>query len=569
MHRNTFESTPRSNPIKARLQAMEQVVRASEKAIHDLKGQLQQSQQLQKNLEARLKFEALFSEISSAYTNLPTHEIDNTIEHGLKQIGKFLGADRCSLTQFSEDLKGVHVIHTWADEGVALLPKFITNVNAYFPWTLHQIFRGEFVAFSHIEELPATAKKDKENFDKLGTKSEITVPMRAGGLLLGGLTVGTLRNHRTWAEEEIHQILRLGEIFANAVTRKQKELEIQNAFSEIKTLKDQIEADCTYLREEIELEHSAHNMIGQCEPFRHVLLKIQQIAPTNITTLILGETGTGKELVARAIHTASPRKRRPMVKVNCAALPANLIESELFGHEKGAFTSAQAKRVGRFELAHGNTLFLDEIGELPLASQAKLLRILQEGEFERLGSARTLKVDIRIIAATNRDLEEEVNQGRFREDLWYRLNVFPITVPPLRTRGDDIPMLVHYFTDKFSKKMGKKISKIPSRTIKSLQKYPWPGNVRELENVIERAVVNTKGPSLQLMDNLGSTDIQTKTATSNPTLSSLKEVERTHILQALEKTKWRIDGPNGAALILDINPSTLRYRMQKHGISRD
>ncbi len=569
MDRNAPEVNSSIPPTPAQHHRLAQLLQASKNTIHDLNVKLQHHEHLQKKLEDRLKFEELFSKISSAYTNLPTSDIDNTIEHGLKQIGDFLGADRCSLSQFSEDLKDTHIIHSWADEGIDLLPDFLADINAYFPWILHRIFQGEFVQFSHPEELPEAAETDKESFYKLGTKSEIAVPIRAGGFILGALAIDALREHRSWPEDVIQQITRLGEIFANAVVRKQKELEIQKAFSEIKKLKDQIEADYTYLKEEIELEHNAHNMIGKCETFRHFLLKIQQIAPSNITTLILGETGTGKELAARAIHMASPRKERPMVKVNCAALPASLIESELFGHEKGAFTSAQARQVGRFELAHGNTLFLDEIGELPLASQAKLLRVLQEGEFERLGSARTIEVDVRIIAATNRDLEAEVKAGRFRQDLWYRLNVFPITVPPLRTRGNDIPMLVRYFTDKFSKKMGKKISKIPSSTITSLQNYPWPGNVRELENVIERAVVNTRGHSLQLMDNLRPADIENETKTKSPTISTLGDAERNLIIEALEKTKWRIQGPKGAALILGIKPSTLRYRMQKHGIGRD
>ena len=226
------------------------------------------------------------------------------------------------------------------------------------------------------------------------------------------------------------------------------------------------------------------------------------LAPTNVTVLILGETGTGKELVARAIHKESPRKNRPMVKVNCAALPANLIESELFGHEKGAFTSAQGRQVGRFELADGNTIFLDEIGELPMESQAILLRVLQEGEFERLGSSRTINVDVRIIAATNRNMEEEVKNGRFRQDLWYRLNVFPIVVPPLRERTADIELIAHFFLYKINKKMGKPIDRIPAETINAMQRYAWPGNVRELENVIERSVINTRGRSLQLLDAL-------------------------------------------------------------------
>ncbi|MBE0595891.1 MAG: sigma 54-interacting transcriptional regulator [Desulfuromonadales bacterium] len=387
--------------------------------------------------------------------------------------------------------------------------------------------------------------------------------MAVGGKVVGALTLATVRAHRAWPDELVQRLRLVGEIFANALVRKQKELEIQEAFRQIKELNQQLEADCTYLREEIDYNYDLHQIIGQSHPLKSVLFNIQQIAATDTTVLILGETGTGKELVARAIHAASHRRDRPMVKVNCAALPANLIESELFGHEKGAFTSAQARQIGRFELADRNTLFLDEIGELPLESQAKLLRVLQEGEFERLGSSRTIKVDVRILAATNRNLEEEVRQGRFRQDLWYRLNVFPITAPPLRQRREDIPLLVNLFVSKFSRKMGKKIERIPSAVLRALQHYDWPGNVRELENVIERAVINTGGLSLQLRDDLKNSLAPGMTAGPRQTL---EEVERGHIVQVLEETRGRIEGSQGAALILGINPSTLRSRMRKLGI---
>jgi transcriptional regulator with GAF, ATPase, and Fis domain len=281
--------------------------------------------------------------------------------------------------------------------------------------------------------------------------------------------------------------------------------------------------------------------------------------------MILGETGTGKELIARAIHAASSRKERPLIKVNCATLPANLIESELFGHEKGAFTGANDRLIGRFEVANGATLFLDEIGELPLDLQSKLLRVLEHGEFERLGSTRTLKTDVRIMAASNRDLEGEVEKGRFRKDLWFRLNVFPITVPPLRQRTDDIPLLVEHFLDKYSRKHGRKIHTISKQTMKRLQRYSWPGNVRELENLIERGVIGTSGVKLELAvpKTEESADIPIPDADQ-----TLEEMERAYIMKVVEKTRWRIEGPQGAARILGLNPSTLRSRMQKLGIQR-
>ena len=286
----------------------------------------------------------------------------------------------------------------------------------------------------------------------------------------------------------------------------------------------------------------------------------------NATVLLLGETGTGKGVLARAIHDRSIRKGRPMITVNCSALPENLIESELFGREKGAFTGAHTRQMGRFEVADGGTIFLDEIGEIPLDLQHKLLRVIQDGEFERLGSPHTIKVDVRIIAATNRNMEEELRMGRFREDLFYRLNVFPIKIPPLRQRVEDIPLFVNHFVAKFNKKIGKKIETVSTETLNALQKHLWPGNVRELESVIERAVIISQGVSLQLLDLL---DAFLKTEEPPEVdIKALTLLEQEHILQVLQKTGWRIDGTKGAALLLGINPSTLRSRMRKYGISR-
>ncbi|MBE0582948.1 MAG: sigma 54-interacting transcriptional regulator, partial [Desulfofustis sp.] len=294
-----------------------------------------------------------------------------------------------------------------------------------------------------------------------------------------------------------------------------------------------------------------------------VLYKVEQIASSDTTVLVLGETGTGKELVARAIHTLSLRNSRPLVKVNCAALPANLIESELFGHEKGAFTGAQSKHLGRFEIADGATLFLDEIGELPFDLQAKLLRVVQDGEFERLGGSRTIKVDVRLIAATNRDLEEEVRTGNFREDLWYRLNIFPITMPPLRERSDDIPLLVEFYIDKIARRMGKTITHISTSVMAELQNYRWPGNIRELENVLERAVINSSGPKLHLADELKRPPKFLSTGTD-----TLEAMERKHILRVLEQTNWKVSGKNSAADVLGLDRSTLRARMIKLNIQK-
>jgi PAS domain S-box-containing protein len=343
--------------------------------------------------------------------------------------------------------------------------------------------------------------------------------------------------------------------------RKQVELNLKTALSEIKELKEKLEVERAYLQEEIKLEYNYENIIGQSDGLNYVLYKVEQIASNDTTVLVLGETGTGKELVARAIHGLSPRKDRTLVKVNCATLPSNLIESELFGHQKGAFTGAHAMQLGRFEVANGATLFLDEIGELPLDLQPKLLRVIQDGEFERLGSSGTIKVDVRIIAATNRNLEEEVRKGRFREDLWYRLSIFPITVPPLRERMEDIALLVNFFVDKISRRLGKSIESIPVSVMNALQDYHWPGNVRELENVLERAVINSSGPKLHLVDELKKP--HTVLATTQKTLEA---VERDHIVRVLEQTNWKVSGKNGSAEILGLNRSTLRARIRKLGI---
>jgi transcriptional regulator with GAF, ATPase, and Fis domain len=346
--------------------------------------------------------------------------------------------------------------------------------------------------------------------------------------------------------------------------RKFSELDLRKAYVEIELLKDQLEAETAYLQEEIKLEHNFENIVGQSAALKYVLYKVEQVAGTDSTVLVLGESGTGKELIARAIHSNSPRNGRALVKVNCATLPTHLIESELFGHERGAFTGAHSRQLGRFEVADSTSLFLDEIGELPRELQTKLLRVLQEGEFERLGSTQTIKVDVRVIAATNRDLEAEVRRGRFREDLFYRLNVFPMTVPPLRQRAEDIPLLARYFVERAAKRLGKSIEQIPESVVAKLQAYAWPGNVRELENVIERAVINSSGPKLRLADALaGPVDNP-----QSPSLKSLQEIETEHILKVLESTNWRIDGAQGAALILDMHPSTLRSRMRKLGIQK-
>ena len=342
---------------------------------------------------------------------------------------------------------------------------------------------------------------------------------------------------------------------------------LETSYAEVQELKDRLQQENIYLQEEIILDHNYKSIIGRSDVLKYALARVDQVAQTEMTVMIEGETGVGKELFARAIHQASLRKERPLVKINCAVIPKNLLESELFGHVRGAFTGADKDRRGRFDLADGATLFLDEIGELPLDLQPKLLRVLEEGEFELLGSNKTHKVDLRIITATNRILKHEIQAGRFREDLYYRLNVFPISIPHLRDRKEDIPLLVEHFVDKYSRKLGKRIEKIPSQILNSLNTYSWPGNVRELSNVIERAVMATQGNSLRIMESLQASPTENGGASTTERLS-LQDMERNYITEILKECGWRIEGDSGAATILDMHPNTLRNRMQKLGIHR-
>lgn len=397
---------------------------------------------------------------------------------------------------------------------------------------------------------------EEDRLIQAGLRSYMAVPLLAKRRVIGTLNVGS-RAPNQYAEEDAAFLLEVAQQVALAI-------ENMMAYEEVAQLKARLEQESVYLQEEIKTQHNFEEIIGQGPAMRRVLQAIETVAPTGASVFILGETGTGKELIARAVHNLSPRQDRPLVKVNCAALPAGLIESELFGHEKGAFTGALSRRIGRFELAHGGTIFLDEIGDLPLELQAKLLRVLQEGECERVGGTITLRVDVRVIAATNRDLATAMQEGRFRQDLFYRLHVFPIQLPALREHREDIPLLVRHFVQRFGKQLGKRIETIPHKTMEALQAYPWPGNVRELEHIIERAVILSQGPQLELGDWLPKPG-----TTPHPSrIPTLAELERDHILEVLELTGWRVSGALGAAKILGLKRTTLESRMEKLGITR-
>jgi len=364
---------------------------------------------------------------------------------------------------------------------------------------------------------------------------------------------------------------RMGVVF-DVTERKRAEQDLHAALVEIRRLKEQLEEENLYLKEEISEVKGFEEIVGKSDALKYVLTRVEQVAKTDATVLLQGETGVGKELIARAIHERSSRSDAPYIKVSCATLPEALVESELFGHEKGAFTGADRQRKGRFELADGGTILLDEAGELPSGTQVKLLRVLQEGEFERVGGSDTIKVSVRVIAATNRKLHDEVAAGRFRQDLFYRLNVYPITIPPMRQRREDIPLLVSHYARQLGERLGKSIGEVPAQVMRAFTEYDWPGNIRELQNVIERAVIVSSDGVLRLPEPL----VQARTAflgdvraSNDPTpVSSLNEAEREHILRALEATGWRINGPNGAAAMLKLHPSTLRFRMKKLGLTK-
>jgi len=407
---------------------------------------------------------------------------------------------------------------------------------------------------------------DQEDFNRILDKSKGVIK----GILKAFIKQILLKNELNVAlQDREDELEAVNDTLDKRIKGRTKELskankDLSKALSEVERLKNRLSAENAYLQEEIKLVHNFEDIITSNKDFSKVLSRVEQVANTDAVVLVLGETGTGKELVARAIHDISSRRDRPLVKLNCAALPRELIESELFGHEKGAFTGAIETKIGRFELAHRGTIFLDEIGDMPIELQVRLLRVLQEGEFERVGNPKTMKVDVRVIAATNRNLEKAIANEEFREDLYYRLNVFPITIPSLRDRKDDIPLLVNHFIKKFTAKMGKTLNVVPQKTMETLYAYYWPGNIRELENIIERAVIISDGNRLELGDWFP----KRESGGSVQMFQTIEEREREQILEALERTHWKVSGTNGAADLLGLKPTTLEARMKKLGISR-
>lgn len=535
--------------------------KAEIKRTNDVKGarNYKSFKHAEEDTQKNLQFEKLISRLSADFINLSFDKVDKKINEGLKLIVESLGIDRSLLHEFSKDRQTLRLSYFYVRPGIKEPTSVITSKDQ--PYLTKTILKSEIVGFEQIDDLHQTAKLERKYLRQQGVKSALAIPLVVDNKPVGALTFTTVYHKRSWPDELIQRLKLVSEIFANAMDRKQKEQTLQNAFAEIKHLEKRLQQENTYLRKEIELKHSHTEIVGTSNAIKEVLGQAEQVAATESTVLILGETGTGKELVARAVHRLSSRSDRTMIKVNCAALPPTLIEGELFGREKGAYTGALTKEAGRFELADGSTIFLDEISELPLELQSKLLRVLQDGQFERLGSPRTLSVDVRIIAATNRDLVQMVRDNKFREDLYYRLNVFPITMPPLRARTDDIPALVWTFVKEFEKTMAKRIESISRKNIQGLKSYSWPGNIRELQNVVEQAmiicqekVLHVRIPDFQ--ESIHSVDLK------------LEDVVRNHILQVLENSGWRVKGKNGAAEMLGIKPTTLYSKMNRLGIKR-
>ena len=503
-----------------------------------------------------VEFERLIAQVSFNFINLPDEAINNAIHDALERIGVMLQLDRCAFYRLRDDGVLTDSV-SWHREGIPPGP-VTSNAAMRHPWALAQLRGGATIQFSRLDDIPSEV--DRASYRDLGIKAAVIVPLSVGGRVVGGVNFNVFREH-DWDAETVRRLEAIRSTFASVLARRQQEQSLRNALEEVRRLSGQLQAENTYLRREVQARSDSAAIIGGSPAVRRVLDLIRQVAPTDATVLLLGETGTGKELFANEIHGLSARSGRAMVRVNCSAIPATLIESELFGRERGAFTGADSRQIGRFELADQSTIFLDEIGELSGEVQVKLLRVLEERQIERLGSPRPIKVNTRIIAATHRNLQDLIAADKFRADLFYRLNVFPIQVPPLRERSEDIPSLVRRFMSEFAKQFGKTVESVSDEDMAALQAYEWPGNIRELRNVVERAVILSNSPRLAIAPPL-----QVQEPGRGP--GTLQNLEREHIRAVLETTGWRIRGAGGAAERLGLKPTTLETRLLRLGIRR-
>ena len=509
-----------------------------------------------------LRFEELVSELSARFVDAAGDEVEVAIGDSQRLVVATLGLDRSTLFQLDASGSDLTVTHAWGRSDVPGMSAALIGLSARnsFPQLLERMRQGEpfFYASHHDLAVPAT---DHSPLLRLGPRSNIALPLSAGGRLMGALAFGTLTSERTWPPELVSRLGVIATVFAGALARKQGDRALRAAHAEVVRLKEALSRENHSLRS-VARDSVGAGIVGHSLAVRRVMDLVRQVAVTDATVLLLGETGTGKELYASCIHELSQRRDRAMVRVNCAAIPSALVESELFGREKGAYTGALSRQIGRFETANHSTIFLDEIGDLPLEVQVKLLRALEEQQIERLGSPRPIRIDTRIVAATHRNLERAIIDGRFREDLFYRLNVFPIQVPPLRDRLEDVPLLVERFVEDFSKTFSKRVETISSDSMAALQQYQWPGNVRELRNVVERAMIVHAGGTLVIELPRG------KPMAVKSGSTRMSDVETSHVLSVLDATGWRVRGAGGAAEQLGLKPSTLEARMAKLGLRR-
>ncbi|HSG82454.1 MAG TPA: sigma 54-interacting transcriptional regulator, partial [Gemmatimonadota bacterium] len=540
---------------------------AGEPRVGGIALEITERKQAELDLEQQSRFEALLSEISASFVNVPPDQLDAAITSALEQVGHCLELDLCNLGNLTPHGKQVRVTHMWSRETIDVAPSYSA---AKHPWFLSPFLTGSELLWSRDDGLPHASEADIQLLETLNFQCFAGIPVMIGGKIAACLAFVNCTDATPWNPRVVQRLHLLARVFGSALERQRQDLELREAYSKIQELKEHLEVENITLKQQVKASFASDELVGKSPALRELLFQVDQVAGTDSTVLLLGETGVGKELVARAIHARSSRSGQPLITVNCAALPASLIESELFGHEKGAFTGAVSRKIGRFELADGSTILLDEIGDLAPELQAKLLRVLQEGCFERLGSSQTRTVDVRVIAATNRDLDAMVARGEFRDDLYYRLGVFPIRVPPLRERREDIPLLVWYFVSILQTRLGKTIKTIPQRAMETLTAYDWPGNVRELENVVEHAMILSRSENLELAAILpdrrsGGRRTAIRTKHHGTTLA---DAERAHILAVLDECSWKIGGNGGAAKRLGLKRSTLQSRMKKLGIQR-
>lgn len=522
----------------------------------------------QAELAHRRTFGKLIADISSRLVAAQDEKADAAIQDCIGKIANYIGVDRTTTFWLGDgNPASVSIANRWARPGIK---PFDSAVSAkLFCVIQKQIRRNQVVQIDSVANIPDEYAADQKDLQRFGVKSLLALPLAVADEAIGGMTLGNVVDEKIWTEQTVADAKVFAKMLASAVLRLKSRRALADALQGLQKATERLTAENVFLREEVGRKHSFHEIIGESSGLLSCLKQVEQVAETRTPVLVYGETGTGKELIARAIHDRSNRSDRPLVKVNCAALPVNLIESELFGHEKGAFTGAESKKLGRFDLADGSTLFLDEIGEIPVSLQAKLLRVLQEGEFDRLGGTKTIKVDVRLVVATNRDLGTAAHTGEFRSDLYYRINTFPIELPALRERGDDIELLARHFVKLHAQRLGRDVQEISAETMRQLRSYNWPGNIRELEGIIQRALISNSGPVVELAEPLVVFDAESEERTIiSSTITDLKLVERDHLVTVLDESHWKISGGNGAAAKLGIPPSTLRSKMKKLGIIR-